>query len=223
MMSKHRNLVVALGNPGKQYLLTAHNIGWIVVDSLAHSLNKAQHGGTSNKNGTVESPALRGWHTKKKLSALLAFYQTPALLLAKPLTYMNLSGLAVRALLNYYQLELSKLLVIHDDIDLPFLSIRFQKNRGSAGHNGIKSIHKELGSQDYARMRIGMRPMPLDSASSSASSKAIIKRDVLKSFSKREQALLPDFLNKAVEALLYFAEEGFEKTANRYNQSQAPS
>ena len=196
---KNNQLIVALGNPGKKYLLTPHNIGWMVADALAHSLKLS-------------------WKTQKKLSSDTVFFLERSFFLAKPLTYMNLSGLAVKALLNYYRIDLAHLLVIQDDTDLPFLSLRFQKNRGTAGHNGIRSIHEELGCQDYARMRIGMRAMPTaDNSTLPSSETAITRRNVLKPFSKKEQELLPSFLNKAIEALLYFVEEGFEKTANRYN------
>ena len=188
-------LIVALGNPGKKYLLTPHNIGWLVAEALVHSL------GPSLNN--------LAWRSQKKWQAEVAMVEKPKCLLVKPLTYMNLSGLAVKAVLNYYHLDLNNLLVIQDDTDLPFLSFKFQKNRGPAGHNGIKSIHKELGSPNYVRLRIGMGALET----------APVKRDVLKPFSQKEQALLPSFLNKALEAVLYFVEEGFEKTANLYNQN----
>ncbi len=194
-------LIVALGNPGKKYLLTPHNIGWMVADALAGSLKIS-------------------FSPKKKWLAETAQVEQPKCLLTKPLTYMNLSGQAVKAVMDYYRLDLNQLLVVHDDTDLPFLSFKFQKNRGPAGHNGIKSIHKELGSQDYTRMRIGMAGLGTNEESVVLSPSTKLMRDVLKPFSKKEQALLPDFLNKALEAVLYFVEEGFEKTANRYNQSQ---
>ena len=174
-------LIAGLGNPGEKYLLTPHNIGWIVIDALA------QHWGLS-------------WRTEKKFSSQIA--KKEDLLLLKPLTYMNLSGSAVQSATQYYRVELDDLLVIHDDTDLDFLSLRFQKNRGPAGHNGVKSIHQELGSQDYTRMRIGMP-----------------QGRVLKPFTKKEQSALPDFLNQAVEAVTHYLKEGLEKTANRYNVS----
>ena len=196
-------LIVALGNPGKKYILTPHNIGWMVAEALAYSFKKP-------------------WCSQKKWQAETAQVDKPKCLLVKPLTYMNLSGLAVKAVMDYYHLDLNHLVVIHDDTDLPFLSFRFQKNRGPAGHNGIKSIHRELGSQDYVRMRIGMavlKKKELEEELAFFSSSTKFKRNVLKPFSKKELILLPNFLNKALEAILYFVEHGFEKTANRYNQN----
>ena len=210
-------MLVGLGNPGEKYLLTPHNIGWIVMDSLAHHLNIQ-------------------WHSKKKFSSQIAFTEQQKNLLVKPLTYMNLSGVAVKNVMNYYHLNLDNLLVIHDDIDLPFLSLRFQKNRGPAGHNGLQNINKELESQDYARLRIGMRPpekQDTQNAIPSSFSAISLVGDinihpaetpssagqiqVLKPFTKTEQDLLSDFLSSVIEAIQYFITEGLEKTANRYN------
>ena len=178
-------LIVGLGNPGKKYLLTPHNIGWIVTDALARYLNTP-------------------WRTEKKFQSQIS--NTKNILLAQPLTYMNLSGTAVKSLLHYYRIPLDNLLVIHDDIDLPFLAMRFQKNRGPAGHNGLININKELNSQDYTRLRIGMA-----------------SRQVLKPFTKKEHELLPEFINTTVQAVQYFVDNGLEKSANRYNSSASAS
>ena len=231
-------MLVGLGNPGEKYLLTPHNIGWIVMDSLAHHLNIQ-------------------WHSKKKFSSQIAFTEQQKNLLVKPLTYMNLSGVAVKNVMNYYHLNLNNLLVIHDDIDLPFLSLRFQKNRGPAGHNGLKNINEELASQNYTRLRIGMQAFieqkyQKETHSTSTQDQAKVSdedenkkenwlsslppinpllltnhpspqltRLVLKPFTKKEQALLPDFLNKTIEAIEYFLSEGLEKSANRYNSESS--
>ncbi len=184
-------LIVGLGNPGEKYLLTPHNIGWLVVDAFACHYDIQ-------------------WSLKKKFSAQTTEQESS--LLVKPMTYMNLSGTAVKSLMNYYRIGLDKLLIIHDDLDLPFLSLRFQKNRGPASHNGLLNINQELGSQNYTRMRIGIKADLPDPASSLTRT-----QKVLKPFTKTERNLLPDFLNKAVEALQYFITEGLEKTANHYN------
>ena len=215
-------LIVGLGNPGKKYLLTPHNIGWIVVDALAHQLDIL-------------------WHSKKKFSSEIASVEQKKILLVKPLTYMNLSGQAVKSLINYYHLNPpDNLLVIHDDIDLPFLSLRFQKNRGPGGHNGLRSINEELGTQDYTRLRIGMKKE--ETAESSHSDDNSTKEEqwsfshlpmniglptnytssemqVLRTFTKKEQNSLANFLNGAAEAIQYFLSDGLEKAANRYNSS----
>ena len=207
------NIIVGLGNPGKKYILTPHNIGWIVVDALStyYEVN---------------------WLVKKKHSCEIAVVEKEKILLVKPLTYMNLSGVSVKNLIDYYKVPLDNLLVIHDDIDLPFLSFRFQKNRGPAGHNGLKSINKELGSQDYSRVRIGMGVKPVnDQENSSEGLPATYSPlniglgmpspssqiNVLKPFTKEEQSLISEFLNTAISSVEYFLSNGWEKAANRYN------
>ena len=224
-------LIVGLGNPGEKYLLTPHNIGWIVLDALVHHLNIQ-------------------WYSKKKFTSQIASVEQEKILLVKPLTYMNLSGSAVKDIVNYYHISLDDILVVHDDTDLSFLSLRFHKNRGPAGHNGLKSVNKELGSQNYTRMRIGMgvslgeqKKQPESASKKSINEKKsrwlpflpAIKiagvqfpinpiagqRPVLKLFTKAEQERLPDFLGKAVEAIEYFLSEGLEKSANRYNSESS--
>ena len=231
-------LIVGLGNPGEKYLLTPHNIGWIFIDALAHFFNiKLQ--------------------SKKKFSAEIALTEDKKVIFLKPLTYMNLSGKAVKSVMNFYNINLEDLLVIHDDTDLPFLSLRFQKNRGPAGHNGLKNINEELASQNYTRLRIGMQAFieqeyQKETHSTSTQDQAKVSdedenkkenwlsslppinpllltnhpspqltRLVLKPFTKKEQALLPDFLNKTIEAIEYFLSEGLEKSANRYNSESS--
>ena len=215
-------LIVGLGNPGKKYLLTPHNIGWIVADALALQWAVS-------------------WQSKKKFSSEIASIEQKNILLVKPLTYMNLSGQAVKSLINYYRLDPSEdLLVIHDDIDLPFLSLRFQKNRGPAGHNGLKSINTELGTQDYTRLRIGMKKKEITESSNLADNNenkeqwnlshlpmniglptnySSSEMQVLKTFTKAEQKLLSDFLNTSIESIEYFLNEGLAKAANRYNST----
>ena len=216
-------MIVGLGNPGKKYLLTPHNIGWMVIDSLSHNLNIQLR---KKENYMFQTTSI---HNEK-------------VILLKPLTYMNLSGKSIKAAINYYNLSLNEILIIHDDIDLPFLTLRFQKNRGPGGHNGIKSIHTELDSEDYARLKIGMKPLPQNKdipqhsqknqkkdtllTSFDAWTQILIpsqpsvqktKTDVLKTFSKEEQKLLPDFLKLSIEVVKFFILEGLEKSANRYN------
>ena len=167
---------------------------------------------------------------KKKLSAEVAHSPTEKIQLLKPQTYMNLSGEAVQKALHYFHIPIENLLVIHDEIDLPFLSLRFHKNRGAAGHKGVKNITQILASQNYSRMRIGVQTLKveaspdlrkgvkaLEGGAILEASQNILSRQVLKPFNKQEQDLLPEFLNTSLEALRYFITEGCDKAANRYN------
>ena len=205
--------IVGLGNPEPRYFLTPHNIGWMVVDRLREEALSGSQGGQA-----VE------WRKSTKAPDYLYHFcpiEGEKVLLLKPLTYMNLSGRAVRAALHFYKLSLDHLLVIQDDTDLPFLSLKFQSNRGPAGHNGIKSLHTELASPCYARLRIGMQPLKAPAGKTPGTtpplSPAAEKRDVLKPFSKEERQLLEDdFLSLTVKAVKHFVREGVHKTASRF-------
>ncbi len=210
-------MIVGLGNPGSKYLLTPHNIGWIVLDALARYLDLSfrSKGQSLIQNGSLEGQKI---------------------LLIKPQSYMNASGLAVKEAMDYFQIQQDDLLVIHDDIDLPFLSMKFQKNRGPAGHNGVKNIIEVLHSQDYTRLRIGVAlPMKAEDKESLPNQNyraeellfkspvlkpQFTQQRVLKTFTKEEQNLLPNFLNESLMAIQYFLREGLEKVANLYNSKE---
>lgn len=132
------HLVVGLGNPGNEHLLNRHNIGFMLVDYCLQDF---------------DSPPMK---SEKKALTCKVKLGSDNIIFCKPQTYMNLSGQAVQALLSYYKIPQENLLVIQDDLDQAFSMLKFQKNRGSGGNNGIKDIHKMLGNQDYARMKIGV-------------------------------------------------------------------
>lgn len=142
-------LLVGLGNPGSNYAHTRHNAGYDTLDQvISHA---EEHGRVREMSGT-------------KFSCLLYSLDTPLLeglyLGAKPLTFMNLSGLSVRPLLSFHKLTPQNLIVIHDELDIPAGSLRFKFGGGNAGHNGLKSISQELGTNDFYRLRIGIgRPL----------------------------------------------------------------
>ena len=131
------------------------------------------------------------------------------ILLAKPQTFMNLSGESIHPLVHNYKIDLKNLLVVHDEVDIPFGLLKYQKNRGHGGHNGVRHIHHQLGTNNYSRLRIGVgRPHH----------KVQVSDFVLQNFSKDEQGQLPNLLTCAKDSILYFIDRGFCATANRYNQ-----
>lgn len=135
-------LLVGLGNPGKEYEKSRHNVGFIFVDALAKRLAK-------------ESDAFNVvWKFEKKVKCNIARFDD--VILAKPQTFMNLSGEAVLLLLNYYKCDMSDLIVVHDDIDLKQKEIRFKRNMGSGGHNGVKDVIEKVGTKDFFRLRVGV-------------------------------------------------------------------
>ncbi len=185
-----RFLITGLGNPGRQYQSNRHNIGFAVLDSLAETL------GTNFSR--MESKAL----------VAKADLNSQRLILAKPQTYMNLSGQAVNSLLRFYKIPLDKLIVVYDEVDLDFGILRIRPSGGSAGHNGMNSIISQLGTQEFPRLRIGVGRPPgrMDAAAY-----------VLQDFSQSEEAELALIRQQAVEALLSFVTQGIAAAMNAYN------
>jgi PTH1 family peptidyl-tRNA hydrolase len=144
-------LIIALGNPGKEYKRTRHNAGWLFVDDFY-------------KNFKNEFD-LGEWVENKKFNAMICEGRAPfdraqgdkKIILAKPLTFMNESGRTVSAILNFYKGESTTLIVVHDDIDLAFGTFKMQQNISSAGHHGVESIIAAMGSQDFWRLRLGIK------------------------------------------------------------------
>ncbi len=188
-------LLVGLGNPGAKYVLTRHNLGFMVLDGLAGSV------GISDSQWKSEKKALT---TKIRLGGESA-------LLVKPQTFMNLSGESVRALVDYYSIELEDLLIIHDEVDFPFQVMKFQKARGHGGHNGIRSTHQYLSTNDYARLKMGVGRPP---------GRQDVADFLLSNFSKTEMQELPDFLSNACEGVAFWVEQGTAKAANQFNSKE---
>ncbi len=189
-------LIVGLGNPKKQYSNTRHNLGFQVVEALARRLN----------SGTPVS--------KHRSLLAEAEYNGSKLLLAQPLTYMNRSGLAVKEIVRNYDLDLDRILVIYDDLDLSPGTIRLRKKGGGAGHRGIQSIIASLETEEFPRLRIGIgRPPPGMEAS----------EYVLQPLAGEDRELIKSALGKAEEAVLMFISEGLEPAMNNYNQGLSSS
>jgi PTH1 family peptidyl-tRNA hydrolase len=185
-------LIVGLGNPGREYKNSRHNAGFMVVDRLAVQLDVSFN------------------RVKSKALVTEARYSDHYCILAKPQTYMNLSGQSVSELMRFYKIPLSNLLVVHDDIDLPFGTIRLRPSGGSGGHKGMMSIIERLASQDFPRLRIGINRPPGRMEASDY---------VLQDFSPQEMQLLPEILDRAAQAVLTFLTEGIEQAMTRFNHN----
>ncbi|MBN1146947.1 MAG: aminoacyl-tRNA hydrolase [Anaerolineales bacterium] len=183
-------LIVGLGNPGRQYRQNRHNIGFRLIDHLAERL------GVSFSR--MESKAL----------ATHVDYQGQRLILAKPQTYMNLSGQAVGSLVRFYKTPLENLLVAYDDVDLPLGVLRLRPQGGSAGQKGMASIIERLGTNQFPRLRLGVDRPPgrMDAAAY-----------VLQDFTSAQEELLAVTLERAVDAVLVFVTQGLEAAMNQYN------
>ncbi len=184
-----RYLIVGLGNPGRGYAFNRHNIGFMAVDRLA-----ARHGIDLKR---VQSKAIVG-------NGRVA---DRPVILAKPQTFMNLSGGAVGSLAGYYRVPLGNLLVVYDELDIPFGVLRLREKGGAGGHNGMRSIIAQLGNE-FARLRLGIGRPPgrMDPAAY-----------VLQDFGRDELPVVSDMLDTAVAAIETFVREGIALTMSRYN------
>lgn len=181
-------VIVGLGNPGRKYSNTRHNIGYRVLEEIA-------------RRSSIEKE-------ESRFDAIIGHIRIDGekVLLVKPLTYMNLSGKTVQPLVRWFKLDLDDLIVIYDDMDLPPGALRLRTQGGSGGHKGMASIIERLGSQEFARIRIGIgRP----------DNEAIDW--VLGKFSPSEQKLIEEAISQAAAAVEYWVKHGIERAMNEYN------
>jgi PTH1 family peptidyl-tRNA hydrolase len=183
-------IFAGLGNPGRQYKLTRHNIGFMVLDHLAMRLS-VSFSRVSMRSLIVDTR-----------------FEGTRLVLAKPQTYMNESGAAVGSLVRFYKVPLENLVVAHDDLDLPLGTLRLRPGGSSPGQKGVTSIIEKLGTQEFPRLRMGIGRPPGQMNPAAY---------VLQEFSKQEVEQLPVILDTAVDALLLVVTDGLEKAMNRYN------
>lgn len=185
------DIIVGLGNPGKQYIDTKHNVGFQVIDFLAKqyqiSVTKLKHKAFIGE-GSIEG---------KKV------------MLVKPQTYMNLSGESVREILSFYKLPINNLLIIYDDTSLPLNNIRIRAKGSAGGHNGIKSIISQIGTDSFRRVKVGIgeKPNGWDLADY-----------VLSHFTKDEQPLIESSIEKAAQAVVIMVTQSTEQAMNKMNQ-----
>lgn len=183
-------LIIGLGNPGKQYENTRHNLGFRVLDLLASG-------------------------EKFDIKYESEFLKLHDVILAKPQTFMNKSGEAVKEIIKFY--PKAKLVVIHDDLDLPLGSIKIQKNSSAAGHNGVQNIIDELGTQDFIRIRLGIQ-IPNSKFPASPAGGQIPSEDyVLQKFSLEEEKLVLEILERTKEIVEVLQTEGLEAAQSKFN------
>jgi PTH1 family peptidyl-tRNA hydrolase len=194
MADDARWLVIGLGNPGPEYANTRHNAGYLVVDELAKRI-----GGKFSAHKS-RTEVLEG--------RLGVGHEALRLILAKPRTYMNESGGPVNGLVSFFKVPLDQVIVIHDELDLPFETIRIKVGGGDNGHNGLKSLTKSLGSGDYLRVRFGIgRPQGSQDPADF----------VLKPFSSVERQQVPLVVDRAADAVETLMRLGLEETQQRFN------
>ena len=179
-------LIVGLGNPGTQYEDTRHNIGFKVIDKLVSDFGANE----------ISKSSFKG-----------ELFKSANLLFLKPTTYMNLSGESVQAVKNFYKIELEDIIVVHDDIDLPFSALRFKNGGGHGGHNGLRSIDAMIG-KEYTRVRMGV-DKPIH--------KSQVADYVLHSFSKAEDEVLKPWIKHTVEAIKELKVKSLVEVKSKYS------
>lgn len=194
-MTTDTYLLIGLGNPGREYRDTRHNVGFMLIDRLAVRLNA------------------QGMKVQSKAIVTTAMHEGRKLILAKPQTYMNLSGQSAQGLLNFYKIPMENMLIAHDDLDIPFGTIRIRPKGGPGGQGGMASTIEQLGTKDFPRLRIGIGRPPgrMDPAAF-----------VLQNFSREEMKLLFEIIDRAANAALEFVVHGLNMAMNKYNGSIEP-
>ena len=186
-------LIVGLGNPGPKYQITRHNVGFLFIDALVRT-----------------SGASFQYKSEFKAETQKIQFADQTVLVCKPQTFMNLSGESVQPLMHFYGLTPDDLLVVHDEVDLGFGHLRFQTKRGHGGHNGIRNIHQLLGTNAYARLRLGVgRPPP--------EWKQEIPDYVLSAFSNDERRRLPEVLDLGIAGVRVWVAGGVDKASTQFN------
>jgi PTH1 family peptidyl-tRNA hydrolase len=190
------HLIVGLGNPGAEYAKTRHNAGFLLVEKLAAQWKA-------------------GWNSERKFAAKMAKAECGGkkVLLCEPQTFMNLSGEAVAAVKQFYQMPLESVLVVVDDADLPLGEIRLRPGGGSGGHHGLDSVAQHLGSKEYARLRIGIGRQ---------NEARQITGHVLGKFGAEENALLEKVLERAASQVECWLASGLQKAMNQFNGVISP-
>lgn len=183
-------MIVGLGNPGRRYAHTRHNIGFDTVDALAKRLD------ASSRRERFQAEIVEATDDQARL------------VLVKPLTMMNRSGQAVAQLARWYRCEPEQLLVVYDDLDLPFGRLRLRRGGGAGGHNGVSSVIQQLGVSDFHRLRIGIGRPPSGNAVGY----------VLSRFSAEEAQRVPEIIDQACDAILCWRRDGIEQAMNVYNR-----
>jgi len=191
------HLIVGLGNPGADYAKTRHNAGFLLVEKLAAQWQAS-------------------WANERKFAARVAKAERHGqkVLLCEPQTFMNLSGEAVGALVQYYQLPLEKILVVVDDADLPLGEIRLRPGGGTGGHHGLESVTQHLGAKEFARLRIGI---------GRKNEARQITGHVLGKFGADESALLEKVLERSAGQLECWLNAGLQKAMNQFNGAVSPT
>ena len=178
-------LIVGLGNPGIKYNNTRHNIGFKIIDALAKENNFPEFKLSKKHNSLISENII----DDKKI------------MLAKPQTFMNSSGKAIKSIIDYLSLTFDNLLVVHDDIDIEIGQIKISENSRSAGHKGVQSIINEIGTKDFARVRVGIKPLANSDVPAGETRKIATEKFVLEKFTETEEKILANIITQSIQQI----------------------
>ncbi|MFA5124547.1 MAG: aminoacyl-tRNA hydrolase [Patescibacteria group bacterium] len=186
-------LIMGLGNPGKKYESTWHNLGWLTVENFRQLTDLPQFKKSAKFQAEISAGEVNG----------------EKIIVAKPLTYMNNSGISIGALAKFYKIKTENIIIVHDDKDLSLGRLRLSQDSSAGGHNGVKSIIEHLNSQKFLRVRLGVKTPLLDKVSTADY--------VLMKWNKNEMMAIKEQTKKAAEATLAIITDGLAKAMNQYN------
>ncbi|MGB9911544.1 MAG: aminoacyl-tRNA hydrolase [Microgenomates group bacterium] len=187
-------LIVGLGNPGEKYQNTRHNLGFMVVEAIAKKFLSLKQ---------------TNWEEEKKFNSLI-LRVPPNILLVKPQTFMNSSGMAVKKMANFFKIEPENIWIIHDDIDLPLGKIKIRLGGGSGGHRGVESVIEQLGTDKFIRFRLGI-------GHPGRGKDSVVEKYVLQEFDVNQKSEIKKMIKKTVKAVEVGLKEGIEKAMNKFN------
>lgn len=193
-------LIIGLGNPGSEYFNTRHNFGFLILNYFQDS-----------------TPDFSAWQADNKFKALISEGQANGekILLVKPQTFMNNSGQDIRLLTDFYKISPADIIILHDDMDIVLGETRLSQNASAGGHKGVASIIKELGTQDFTRLRLGIKPK--NQGFLAKLFKAPAEKFVLRKFGANDKELVQQATQQAKEIILSIVKDGLTATQNKFN------
>ncbi|MEK7450866.1 MAG: aminoacyl-tRNA hydrolase [Patescibacteria group bacterium] len=202
-------LIVGLGNPGEKYEKTRHNLGFMVIEKFLKDFEPVRKTVWENQNKFKSDIVQLEWQPKHG--------SLEKVILAKPKTYMNNSGMAVQLITNYYKLSTTDVWIVNDDIDLPLGAMKIRFGGASAGHHGVDSVISSLGTDKFWRFRMGIGEQKVSSIKYQVLSRRGVDEFVLGNFSGAEKGKAKDLIKRGAKAIVMALEEGMERAMNRFN------
>ncbi len=205
-------LIIGLGNPGDRYQNTRHNFGFMAIDYFQKENNFSAWENAEKFNAEISQGEINGLPSSENFGEA-----SQKIILAKPQTFMNLSGQTAKALTDFYKIPAADILVVHDDLDLPLGALRLSPNAGPAGHQGVKSVIESLGTQNFTRLRLGIKSPETKSFWGLFKKSLPAEIFVLQNFSSAEKSVVEKIIKKAGEATWLIIKKGIEKTQSQFN------